>query len=224
MKELMVLICFILVACKADYINQEGVADGTKTYLALGDSYTIGESVARAETWPAQLIKQLNDGGEKWANPTIIAQTGWTSGRLKDELKKASLAPSYDLVSLLIGVNNQFQGLSANQFRGEFKDLLKKAIDLSKNKEKGVIVLSIPDWAFTPFGGRFDRSKVSAEIDVFNEIVKEETLKMKVKYYDITPISRKGLQNTKLVANDGLHPSAVMYGEWVSLVLQDFIF
>jgi lysophospholipase L1-like esterase len=192
------------------------------SYLALGDSYTIGESVNEDERWPNQLATALSKKGIKVSQPKIIATTGWRTDNLKDAIIKADLKKKYDLVSLLIGVNNQYQGKSADQYAIEFEDLLKTAIHLANGKPQHVFVVSIPDYGYTPFG-QAKKEIISKEIDEFNRINKSITEKYKVEYYNITDLSRKGLEDPSLVAADGLHPSGKMYMMWVNRILEKFI-
>jgi lysophospholipase L1-like esterase len=186
-------------------------------YLALGDSYTIGESVLEQDRWPNQLADQL-----KLAHPKIIATTGWRTDDLASAIKNADLKDEYDLVSLLIGVNNQFQGKSAAQYEIEFEQLLKTSIKLAKGKTKNVFVVSIPDYGFTPYG-KPKQEIITKQIDQFNAINKRITEKYKIAYFNITEISRKGLEDPTLVAEDGLHPSGKMYSLWVELIRKDLI-
>lgn len=181
-------------------------------YLALGDSYTIGESVAEADRWPNQLAQKL-----KIPNPTIIATTGWRTDDLNGAIQSANLKNEYDLVSLLIGVNNQYQGKSAVRYEIEFEDLLKTAIQLAKGKSKNVFVVSIPDYGYTPFG-KPKQEIITPQIDEFNQINKRIADKYQIAYFNITGISRKGLDDPTLVAADGLHPSGKMYTLWVDLI------
>lgn len=191
-----------------------------KKYLALGDSYTIGESVSEAERWPNQLRDSLNKKGYAIDKPTIIATTGWRTDNLKNAMNIAQLKPEYDLVSLLIGVNNQYQGKSSDQYAIEFEDLLKTAIHLAKGRKENVFVVSIPDYGFTPFG-KPNQEAITKAIDLFNEINARITYKYKVQYFNITEISRDGLTDPSLVAGDGLHPSGKMYAQWVELIARD---
>jgi len=181
-------------------------------FLALGDSYTIGESVSEDERWPNQLADKL-----KIDRPKIIATTGWRTDDLKGAINSANLHDDYDLVSLLIGVNNQYQGKSSTQYEIEFEDLLKTAIQLAKGKSKNVFVVSIPDYGFTPFG-KAKQETISLQLDEFNKINQRITEKYKIKYFSITEISRKGLEDPALVAADGLHPSGKMYTQWVEVI------
>jgi len=188
-------------------------------YLALGDSYTIGESVAPEERWPMQLAYQLRQQGKDVEGPTIIATTGWRTDNLQNGMTIARLQPEYDLVSLLIGVNNQYQGRPLAQYQTEFEALLREAIRLAKGNKANVFVVSIPDYGYTPFG-QPRQEKISRELDAFNEANRALTEQLGVTYVYITDISRQGLQDPALVAADGLHPSGKMYGLWVARILE----
>jgi lysophospholipase L1-like esterase len=190
-----------------------------KKFLALGDSYTIGESVAESERWPVQLIGKLNASGERWASPDITATTGWRT----DDLKKAILARNpehdYDLVSLLIGVNNQYQGKSVQEYIPQFEELLAMAISFAGGDRTKVFVVSIPDYGYTPFG-KAKQEQISKELDEFNSANKTIADRYGVRYFNITPVSRQGFTDPGLVATDGLHPSGKMYAEWVKIILE----
>lgn len=193
----------------------------TYTYLALGDSYTIGEAVIQNGSFPYQLAQLLKTDSTAAEEPKIIAKTGWTTDELISAIKGNTLQPKYDIVSLLIGVNNQYRNYDTVTYRKEFKELLQTAIKYAGDKAENVFVLSIPDWGVTQFAknsGR-DLAKISAEINFYNAINKEETAKTKAVYLDITPISREAAINLNLIANDGLHPSALMYSRWVSALV-----
>ncbi|MCB0567839.1 MAG: SGNH/GDSL hydrolase family protein [Phaeodactylibacter sp.] len=193
----------------------------TVRYLALGDSYTIGQSVTYQGRWPVQLANQLRavfpDTVYYIEEPDIVARTGWTTGNLLQAIAVAdTLQPPYDLVSLLIGVNNQYQNRPIGLYRTEFRELLEQAISFAGDDTARVIVLSIPDYAFTPFGqSSSDPGRTSKQIDLYNAINLEITDSYGVAYFDITPISRQGLAQPELVAPDGLHPSGAMYAGWV---------
>ena len=187
-------------------------------YLALGDSYTIGESVAPEERWPVQLAERLRQQGRSVEGPTIIATTGWRTDNLKNGMTIARLQPEYDLVSLLIGVNNQYQGKPLEPYKEEFEALLQEAIRLAKGDKNRVFVVSIPDYGYTPFG-KSKQEKISRELDAFNEANRVIAEKWGVKYFNITDISRQGLDQPELVAADGLHPSGKMYSLWVDRIL-----
>lgn len=188
------------------------------TYLALGDSYTIGESVPTDCRWPMQLAAMLRDEGNTLADPTLLATTGWTTDELSSAMDSATFAPHYDLVSLLIGVNNQYRGRSVDEYREEFRSLLLRAIALAGGRAERTLVLSIPDWGVTPFAresGR-DIARIAAELDAYNATARAETLQLDAHWVDITPISR---QHPALLANDGLHPSAAQYTLWAEAAL-----
>lgn len=191
----------------------------TLTYLALGDSYTIGEAVAQQDSFPYQLVAQLNSKDRLFEQPKIIAKTGWTTAELQDGIKADdNLSNRYDVVTLLIGVNNQYRGYAIEAYEKEFKVLLDKAIAFAGGNRKRVFVISIPDWGVTAFGKKSgkDTAVIAKEIDAFNAVSKKETLRQGVSYTDITTGSREALTNPALIAEDGLHPSAKMYATWAS--------
>ncbi len=192
-------------------------------YLALGDSYTIGESVTVAERWPVQLVAALRAQGINIADPEIVAKTGWTTSELAAGIVEAEPQGPYDLVSLLIGVNNQYRGLSEEQYREQFVDLLETAVTLTDNKVDRVFVVSIPDWGVAPFGQQRDGQAISAAIDAFNAINREETESRGIVYIDITPNSRQAADNRTLIADDGLHPSGEMYRQWVEQMQPEIV-
>lgn len=192
-------------------------------FLALGDSYTIGESVLPEERWPVQLAALMRARGIEVESPDIIAKTGWTTDELVSGIIRATPMPPYDLVSLLIGVNNQYRGYSPDAYREEFAALLGQAIDFAGGDPGRVIVLSIPDWGVTPFGANDARGRtpaqISAEIALFNAINREETLRLGAHYVDITPISQEAKDDLTLLAPDQLHPSGKMYARWAGEAL-----
>jgi lysophospholipase L1-like esterase len=185
-------------------------------YLALGDSYTIGESVDESERWSNQLADFLKAGGLP-TEVTIIARTGWTTNELWDGIQANKINPPYDLVSLLIGVNNQYRGYDINKYREQFLFLLNKSIEYAGGDPKRVVVLSIPDWGVTPFARGEDSAQIAKDIDAYNAINREETERAGAFYVDIAPISREAANDRSLVAADGLHPSGRMYTEWTKL-------
>ncbi len=188
-----------------------GMPQKNARYLALGDSYTIGESVPESERFPVQLSRDLGIG-----TPQIVAKTGWTTDELNAAIDAANPQGPFDLVTLLIGVNNQYRGRSADEYRTQFVGLLNRAIGFAGGDAKKVIVVSIPDWGVTPFAEGRDRAKIAREIDQFNAINREEAARAGAKWVDITPVSRGS--DPALVAGDGLHPSGKQYGEWVKLI------
>jgi lysophospholipase L1-like esterase len=193
---------------------------GPYSYLALGDSYTIGESVSQEQSFPYQLKSAMGDFGYTITAPKIIAVTGWTTTNLINAIKQASLTQQYDIVTLLIGVNNQYQGLSQNDYRTGFVQLLNMAIALAGGNKQKVFVLSIPDYSVTLFAASSNTAQIAAEINVFNGINLYESTNAGVHYLDITPISRQAANDPTLIAFDGLHPSAKMYALWVGLLSQ----
>lgn len=193
--------------------------NSTYTYLALGDSYTIGESVFENQRFPVQLVEALKEEDYKIQAATIVAKTGWTTDELKSGINTASLSKSYNLVTLLIGVNNQYRGRDSEEYRITFRELLQTAIGFAQNNAKNVIVLSIPDYGVTPFAENRNTNKIAKEIDTFNQINLEETQQAGARYINITPISREASSDQTLIAHDGLHPSGKMYGLWVQKIL-----
>jgi lysophospholipase L1-like esterase len=189
----------------------------TIRYLALGDSYTIGESVEVTERFPNQLADFLKAGGTQ-TEVTIIAKTGWTTNELWDGIQASEINPPYDLVSLLIGVNNQYRGYDINEYREQFVFLLNKSIEYAGGNPQRVIVLSIPDWGVTPFAHGQGGERIARDIDAFNAVNRAETEKAGAQYINITPISREAAHDVTLIAGDGLHPSGKMYLEWAKLV------
>lgn len=184
-------------------------------YLALGDSYTIGESVAENERWPVQLADRLRASGVDINSPKIIATTGWRTDQLKAAIEADdALLETYDMVSLLIGVNNQYQRRSVESFAPEFEELLQKAIELAGGNKDRVFVVSIPDYGKTPFGAS-KAEEIARELDEYNQVSLEICSKYRVKYFNITPISRQDDPEGELVANDNLHPSGKQYSLWV---------
>jgi lysophospholipase L1-like esterase len=189
------------------------------SYLALGDSYTVGESVPLYENFPYQLVQQLRKKGVQVSAPEIVAKTGWTTDELTAGIAQTQFLPTYDFVTLLIGVNNQYRGRSIDEYAVQFETLLQKAITFAKNKPSKVIVVSIPDWGATPFAKDRDTKKIGTEIDAFNAVNKKIALQYKVHYADITPGSREALTDKDLVAKDGLHPSGKEYAKWADKII-----
>ena len=189
------------------------------TYLALGDSYTIGEMVDEKDRFPVQLVNRLRGDSISINEPVIIATTGWTTDELMAAIKEKNIKDTFNIVTLLIGVNNQYRGRDAENYRTELKQLLDIALNYAGGKKEHVFVLSIPDWGVTPFAEGKDRGKIAAEIDEYNSVKKEECEKLGVKFYDITEISRTS--DPALTASDGLHPSGKMYSMWVDKIYSD---
>ena len=191
------------------------------TFLALGDSYTIGEGVEPEGRWPVQLAAALRAEGVGIDDPRIVATTGWTTGELAAALDAEEPLGVYDLVSLLIGVNNQYRGLSPDDYVDEFSRLLERAVGYASGRADRVFALSIPDWGVTPFlaeSGR-DGAVVAREIDLFNGIAQRLCDDRGIAFVDITPVSRARGAEAVMLVNDQLHPSAAMYAEWMRLAL-----
>lgn len=186
------------------------------SYLALGDSYTIGEAVEQSASFPHQLVALLKEKGLEVSEPKVIAKTGWTTDELKAAIQQEKINENFDLVTLLIGVNNQYRGYSPEVYKKEFTELLEMAIGFAKGEQQRVYVVSIPDWGVTEFAQQSGRNQqtISEEIDVFNEINKQITVAKQVSYLDITPASREAVNDNSLIAKDGLHPSEKMYQQW----------
>ena len=187
--------------------------------LNLGDSYTIGEAVSAEENFPHQLASKLISSGIKISTPEIIAKTGWTTDELIDAIKENPPSPPYDLVTLLIGVNNQYRGRSVAEYKIQFGELMQLAIQFAGNHPTKVMVISIPDWGAMPFAIDRDTKKIAEEIDLFNAENKKQALAAGCAYIDITGISREAIVDYELIAHDGLHPSAKQYSMWVEKML-----
>ena len=191
------------------------------SYLALGDSYTIGEGVAPDGRWPVQLARALREEGLPLADPRIIATTGWTTDELSAAIDAVEPLGAFDFVSLLIGVNNQYRGRSVDAYRDEFDALLARATGFANGRADRVLVLSIPDWGVTPFAiqsGR-DRIRIADELDACNAAARDACAARGIAFVDITPASRALGGAPEMLADDGLHPSAAMYVEWMRLAL-----
>jgi len=190
------------------------IAQKQRSFLALGDSYTIGESVPIYESFPYQTVQLLRNKGMSIHAAEIIAKTGWTTDELMAGIERTTFEKSYDIVTLLIGVNNQYRGKDHSAYEKDFEKLLNKAIAFAGGNKQHVFVLSIPDWGATPFAADKDRVKIGKEIDQFNAINRKITEKTGIAYVSITEGSREATSNALLVAKDGLHPSGIEYGRW----------
>ena len=194
-----------------------------ESYLALGDSYTMGESISKKHTWPKQLVDSLKKRNIFLSEPRIIAKTGWTTDELKKAINDSSLDYPYDWVSLLIGVNNQYRGRDLDEFKLQFESLLLEAIAFSGNRKERVFVISIPDWGSMPFAKDRDPNKIAIEIDNFNQIIYEVCAFENIKFIDITPITRNIYSNPNWIAKDSLHPSKEQYSKWVEKMIPYFL-
>jgi lysophospholipase L1-like esterase len=182
-------------------------------YLALGDSYTIGEGVAEGDRWPMQLARRLRESGIPVADPEIIARTGWTTAELDAAITERAPHGPYALVTLLIGVNNQYRIGSVERFRTEVRGLVARAVALAGDVPRRVVLVSIPDWGVTPFNTSRDRATVAREIDAFNAVARDEARRSSAHWVDITDLTRASPAE---VVADGLHPGAAMYGKWTA--------
>lgn len=194
---------------------------GELRYLALGDSYTIGEGVAPEGRWPVQLARALREEGCPLGDPRIIAATGWTTDELSAAIDAAEPLGAFDFVSLLIGVNNQYRGRAVDEYRDQFDALLARATAFAAGRSGRVLVLSIPDWGATPFAiqsGR-DRDLIAAELDAYNARARDACATRGIAFVDIAPISRMRGGEEAMLVTDGLHPSAEMYAQWTQLAL-----
>ena len=189
-------------------------AQKQRSFLALGDSYTIGESIPIYESFPYQTVQLLRNKGISVHAAEIIAKTGWTTDELMAGIDRTTFEKSYDIVTLLIGVNNQYRGKDPAVYEKEFEKLLNKAIAFAGGNKQHVFVISIPDWGATPFAANRDRTKIGKEIDQFNTINRKITENAGIVYLSITEGSREATSNALLVAKDGLHPSGLEYGRW----------
>ncbi|WP_266362177.1 SGNH/GDSL hydrolase family protein [Tellurirhabdus rosea] len=221
MKLLVLLLFFAFCCTTSPYADSSRMSAHKYTFLSLGDSYTIGESVPEADRWSVQLAGMLRKDGFDIANPDIIARTGWTTDELQEAIKAANNQKTYRLVSLLIGVNNQYRGQSLEKYRKEFTELMQTATRFAGGHKDRVIVLSIPDWGQSPFAANRDRSKIAREIDAFNAVAQEECRKAGIAFVDITPLTRAAAGDPTQFANDGLHYSGKQHRLWAEKVKEE---
>ena len=192
----------------------------TYTYLALGDSYTIGEGVPLDESFPYQLVQALRKTGHNFTAPEIIAKTGWTTEDLKKGIRKHVFLTNYDFVSLLVGVNNQFRGLDINEYALHLEQLLKQAIAFAGGENRHVFVLSVPDWGITPYASGKDRELITKEISKYNLVNKNIAEEYKVQYINITS-QTSAFTDEEAFAEDQLHPSGKEYSRWAQLITEE---
>lgn len=218
-----ILLCLSLIGCSSDEDNTAAeIVSANYKYLALGDSYTYGQNVCETCRFPAQLKDSLGQflNAEDTFNLKLIAQTGWTTANLNAAISNESLQNDYDLVTLLIGVNNQYQNIPFSVYEQEFVTLVNTAITKGKGDKNNLIVVSIPDYAYTPFGqGSSNPSNISSQLDTYNAFAENYCLANNITFINITDITRLGLNQPELVANDGLHPSTVAYTKFVERIL-----
>lgn len=192
-------------------------------YLALGDSYTIGQSVPVHARWPIQLQDSLQKRGINAYQTDIIATTGWTTSSLLSAMNSSTLDKDYNLVSILIGVNNFYQGQEASFYRNELPQIIDKALEFCQNDTSAIFMVTIPDYGYTPFG-QWSQPEISANTNAYNAIKDSIGKAYGIPTYNITPISREGINDPSLVASDKLHPSEIQYTQWVNLILENFQF
>lgn len=218
MKFYLFFISLFIYNCSTTNSSSAKEEQPSLKYLALGDSYTIGESVTEQQRWPTLIHQSIRKAGYSIHAPKIIAKTGWRTDNLLHAIKmQLDTSEKYDLVSVLIGVNNQFQSASITSYEEDLRKLFDQAISYCKTGKKGVFVLSIPDYGATPYGAS-RASTIGEAIDQWNAVYKKVTLEYGLSWYNITPISRKATTDRSLVANDGLHPSGKMYQQWVDFI------
>ena len=193
------------------------------SYLALGDSYTIGEQVNLAKSFPYQTVRLLRIAGQSFYAPEIVATTGWTTDELKHAIDERQLLPSYDFISLLIGVNNQYRGRSVDEFRVHFRSLVEWALTHVNGEAGRLVVLSIPDWGVTPFADGRDRQVIQDEIDMYNFICQAEAEHFHAGFLDITTAQRRDGANAAFLSEDKLHPSALEYAKWATQLCNKII-
>jgi len=213
------IICGALFSCQTP-ADSEMLAKNDSTsisWLALGDSYTIGQGVNTSERFPTQTLELLKSRSIKTAQLTYVATTGWTSSDLDKSMSQQNLA-YYDFVTVLIGVNDQFQGIDTSTYSKNFKSILNRAIQSTRGESQHVLVLSIPDYSLTPEGKKLDTTKIKREIDLFNTLNKRVAKDFKCQYLDITVLGREAKSNPAWVAKDGLHPSAIAYKNWANRI------
>lgn len=192
------------------------------SFLALGDSYTIGEGVNGDQRWPNQFVDIAYFNGVEIDQPIIIAETGWKTYDLLNEIKQTNFTKKYDYISLLIGVNNQFNSRPIDEFEEDLEKLMDEMKRLKKNGGS-ITIISIPDWGSSPYGIGYDRNQISNEINLFNNSLKNFANIYGLKYVDVTEISRRAINEPNLIAGDNLHPSGVMYLEWAKKIFNVWI-
>lgn len=213
-----VMVILALISCQGQ-AQQLNIPEPLR-FLALGDSYTIGQSVSAEERWPQQLFDSLSVRGFATDTVRVIATTGWTTLNLMDAISGKGLKDDgYNLVSLLIGVNDQYQGKPFDQYQPRLEALIDSALSFLNQDTSRLFIVSIPDYAYTPFGQNFNPGKISSEIDQYNAVNQSVAEAYGLAWFNVTPVSRQGLDEPDLVAPDNLHPSSVQYTRWVELML-----
>lgn len=222
-QKLILLTFFVFIVIIIFARSKKNIPLKQYTFLALGDSYTVGECVPVFESFPYQTVQLLRKSGYNFNAAEIVAKTGWTTGELQQGIQNTVFQSSYDIVTLLIGVNNQYRGLNIDEYRVDFEKLLRQAISFADKQPGRVFVLSIPDWGVTPFAKGRETVKIAEEIDAYNAINRKIALEYNVNYIDITPGTRLATQDNGLIANDGLHPSGTEYAIWARQLSADIL-
>ena len=202
--------------------NLNNPRESPYSFIALGDSYTIGEGVNEDERWPNQFVDVAYENGVDFDQPMIIAETGWKTYDLLNAINQTNFTKKYDYISLLIGVNNQFNSRPIDEFEEDLNKLMDEMKRIKKN-DGSIIIISIPDWGYTPFGESSDMSDISEQINLFNSSLRKFATTNGLKYVDVTEISRRGINEPDLITNDNLHPSGVMYLEWAKKIYNIWI-
>lgn len=217
------VVLLTLTGCGSDGAvppSPETRPEGRQRYLALGDSYTIGEAVVPRLRFPVQLANLLATRGKRVDEPVTIARTGWTASELMAAVEADPPEGEFSLVTLLVGVNDQYRARDAAEYREDFREMLQKAISFASGSAPSrVVVVSIPDWGLMPYAEGRDRAAIAAEIDRFNEVAREEADRAGARWVDVTTFSRSVSHREPMIASDGLHPSGMMYSEWARLIL-----
>ena len=214
-KLILFILIFLSLECEQKQKKQ--------SYLALGDNYTIGEAVSNKHSWPMQLVQALEEENILIDKPKVIAQTGWTTADLKKGIDQTALDYPYDWVSLLIGVNNRWQGKNIEVFKADFEQLLSQSILFAGNKKNRPFVISIPDWGKIPFAKNQEREKIRTEKDNYNQVIYEICSRKEFAFIDITQISRNLHSNPDFISSDSLHPSKSQYPKWVEEIIPFFV-
>lgn len=217
------LLLLLLTACNSKIDTTETNVSEPIRYLALGDSYTIGTGINEENNYPHQLSDSLSARGYTLDTTAVIATNGWTTTDLKNGIDEAQPEPNFDLVTLLIGVNNQYQGLDIELYRNEFKELLDKAITFARGDTSNIVVISIPNYGVTPFGQSRNPVVIRQEIEIYNNLAKQFAADFGISYINITELSELAENDPSLLAIDDLHPSAKMYAMWVQRMLPTVI-
>ena len=202
--------------------NINSLSDSPYSFLALGDSYTVGEGVNEDDRWPNQFVDLANENGFDFDQPVIIAETGWKTYDLLDSIYQTNFSSKYDYISLLIGVNNQFNSRPIHEFEEDLNKLMDEMNRIKKD-DGSIIIISIPDWGYTPFAESVEMSDISEKIDLFNSSLIKFAATNDLKYVDVTEISRRAINEPNLITDDNLHPSETMYLEWANKIYNIWI-